>query len=500
MFRAVKRGGKQRRRGGRRGAILILVLWMLLILSLIGLSYSSSVRTSVSITANRANKVKARWYAKAAVERTIVELLDREEPNYYSETSGFYGDEESLADQPIGDGTFSLITGRRDENGRVIYGITDEAGKLNINTATEDALLAFPEITEEMASSLLDWRDEDSDLRVDGAEDDYYTTLDDPYYCKNREFQTLGELLLVCGWTRVDLYGEDTNGNGLLDPNEDDGERSLPLDDADGELDLGLVRFFTVYSYDKELNPNGEERLDLNSASQEELMKIEGMTEVQARSIVAWREKNEFKSLADLFDVTEAKQEQQQPGRGESGRTGGSSRSGSSSGGRGENSSEKSSTKGGTSSSSNNKSSGGTSGESGGSTSQQPPQKVFDFDQIAQIVDWVCVGTDDKVGRININTAPYEVLLTLPGMTESLAAEIITYRESSLGPFTLKGQLREVNGMTEEIFRQLIDHVTVQSYQFDIVAEGYEGDVTATIEAVVDIGTDPPRILYWHES
>jgi DNA uptake protein ComE-like DNA-binding protein len=493
----------------QRGAILILVLWLLLILSLIGLSYSSSVRTSLTITGNRSNKVKARYYAKAGIERTIAELLLLTD-GYYDELSGFYDDEARLANQPIGDGIFSLLSGRRRDTGEIIYGITDEADRLNLNTATEDALYGFLEMTTDMCDSLLDWRDTDSETRSDGAEDDYYQMLDDPYFCKNRDFQTVSELLFVRGWTPAFLYGEDANGNGRLEPSEDDGDRSLPLDDADGELDLGLGQFFTVYSHDRELNPNNEARADLNSATQEELQQIQGMTETQARSIVAWRGQQQFTSLAGLLNVTVAQQttqtQQNIPGMRTSQRRGTTLRPSTfQSSSLRQTSFQTSSLRQSSSRDSSLRQSSFTTSTlrmssrgQGGQTSQQGGQ-AFTYDQVCQIVDWVCVGSDDKRNRININTAPLEVLMTLPGVDESLANEIVTRRSSSQGPFTGRGDLSSVNGMTQEIFQGLIDYVTVQSYQFHIVAEGRSGEAKTTVEAVVDVATNPPKILFWRE-
>ena len=469
----------------------MLVLWLVLILSLIMLSYSTSVRTGVSITGNRASKVRARYFAKAGIERTICELTQVQD-FYYSESSGFYNDPARFANQVLGDGTFSLLTKKRDDLGNVIYGITDEAGRLNVNTATEDQLLSFPEMTTEMAESLLDWVDTDSDTRADGAEDDYYQMLDDPYYCKNGPVQDPSELSMVKGWTPVEVFGEDANENGRLDPNEDDGDVSPPLDDGDGELDEGLAKFFTIYSHDKEINPNGEARLDLNAATAEELQQIEGMTQSQAQSIVAWRNQKRFSSLADLLDVTVAQQDTSSGKGGPSGLRKSSQKTSSLR-------TSKASSSGGRDSSM--KTSSGGSGSSSGSGGQSgQTQNAFTYDQVVPLVDWVCVGTPDKRNRININVAPLEVLLTLPGMTESLADEILTRRESSQGAFTQRSELRDVNGMTQETFRGMIDDVTVQSYQFRIVSEGRDGETKTTIEAVVDLASDPPKILYWHES
>ena len=44
------------------------------------------------------------------------------------------------------------------------------------------------------------------------------------------------------------LYGEDSDLNGILDPNENDGDYSAPTDNRDGKLDVGLLAYFTVSS------------------------------------------------------------------------------------------------------------------------------------------------------------------------------------------------------------------------------------------------------------
>lgn len=485
----------------RRGAILILVLWLLVILSLIGLSFSTSMRVGVRITGNRASRIKARYYAKAAIERTVQELIDRLEP-YYGEMSGFYDDEEYYAAQPIGEGFFSLLTNQRNEDGYLVYGITDEASRLNINTVEEEALLTFPEITQEMAASLIDWRDDDWEMGLDGAEDDWYMALpEDPYPCKNAPFQTVTELLLVRGWTQVDLFGEDSNENGRLDTNEDDGEESAPIDDADGELDVGLAHFFTLFSSDLERDPNGEDRLALGNASEDQLMGIEGMTEQQAKSIVAWRGNNNFDSLGDLLDVTVA--EENDNNRNNQGAPNQTNRRDSrtirdgrdSSGGRSSSYRTRDQRSGGGGNNQNN----GNNQNQQGNQNQQSGQKAFSFEQAAQVLDYLCVDTQPKKNRININTAPYEVLMTIPGMTDDLAYQIVTHRESQ-GDFTARGALREVNGMTEDLFKEMIDHVTVQSYQFRIMAEGRHNDTKVVIEAVIDVSEQEPKLLYWKES
>ena len=75
-----------------------------------------------------------------------------------------------------------------------------------------------------LAGAILDWADEDSEISPNGAESEVYSLKDPERQCKNGSFETVEELLLVDGAEWDVLYGEDANGNGILDPNEDDGD------------------------------------------------------------------------------------------------------------------------------------------------------------------------------------------------------------------------------------------------------------------------------------
>jgi hypothetical protein len=74
------------------------------------------------------------------------------------------------------------------------------------------------------------------------------------------------ELGLVNGATWSVLFGEDANRNGVLDPNEDDGVRSAPWDNADGRLERGILDFVTVYSREPNMRSDGTARLNVNTA------------------------------------------------------------------------------------------------------------------------------------------------------------------------------------------------------------------------------------------
>lgn len=63
-------------------------------------------------------------------------------------------------------------------------------------------------------------------------------------------------------------------------------------------------------------------------------------------------------------------------------------------------------------------------------------------------------------GKVDLNTATAEELMTLPGIGEKRAADIIADREAN-GPFRTPEELTRVKGIGEGILEGLIDLVTV---------------------------------------
>lgn len=62
-------------------------------------------------------------------------------------------------------------------------------------------------------------------------------------------------------------------------------------------------------------------------------------------------------------------------------------------------------------------------------------------------------------GKISINTATLEELMTLPGIGEAKADAIIKYREE-VGPFQSIEELKEVSGIGDSIFDEIKESIT----------------------------------------
>ena len=64
-------------------------------------------------------------------------------------------------------------------------------------------------------------------------------------------------------------------------------------------------------------------------------------------------------------------------------------------------------------------------------------------------------------GPVNINTATVEELAALPGIGETIARNIVEFRQAN-GPFTSIEALDDVPGIGEKRLAQLRDHITVE--------------------------------------
>ncbi|MCX5659890.1 MAG: type II secretion system protein GspK [Planctomycetota bacterium] len=168
-------------------------------------------------------------------------------------------------------------------------GLMDESAKINLLTADADALARLPNVTAEMAAALIAYRSPAPDNNAansatqpasgamgtdasgssdsQGSGQDYYDSLPQPYLMPHGPLTSVDELLLVKGFTPAIVYGEDINLNGVLDPNENDSDATLPLDNGDGKLDTGLLGLTTIYSSDTDLDSTGKARININTVA-----------------------------------------------------------------------------------------------------------------------------------------------------------------------------------------------------------------------------------------
>lgn len=282
----------QRAGSGEGGFALFLVLWVLTLLAVIVGEFCHAMRTELNITRNYVEEVKGYYIGLAGANMAIAELVRKE---IFPEDEQGEGEKKEnplrinmdLAPMGFGDGSFVLRIG-------------NESGKIDLNSADEDTLrMVFDSqgLDEDQVAvivdSILDWKDEDDLHRANGAENDYYKGLDKPYRCKNADFDSPEELLLVRGISK-EIYL-----TGLKDI-----FTVIPLQ---GRAGAGLVPRRMPFGppgwAGRMRRMAGSKGVNINAAPRAMLRALPVMTDELAQGIEEFRKERDFKSPAEVAEV-----------------------------------------------------------------------------------------------------------------------------------------------------------------------------------------------------
>lgn len=250
-----------------KGIALLLVLWVLAVLMVIVFAFSFTTRVETHSIISFKEGVEREFIAQAGIERGIVEIL-------YNKR--FFNIPEKESWKLDG-------TPHRGEFGGGYYEvrIIDENGKVDINAAPDVLLKNLliqlglkNEESDAIVDAIMDWKDADDLRRLNGAESDYYMTLQNPYRAKNANFDSVEELIFVKGVTSELLYG--------------------------GEGRKGLIDFITVHSKSPQVS--------INSAPREVLLSVPGITQEIADNIISYRENRRITNPSEVGIPMESNQ------------------------------------------------------------------------------------------------------------------------------------------------------------------------------------------------
>ena len=202
-------------KNSEKGIVLLLVLWVITIMLSIILSFSFMSRTEALSTFSFTDGIRRDFLAEAGIARALVEMMYTEE---HIDDPLIDYEELWKPDGTVHEGQMS--------SGKFKVKITSEQGKINLNdeksvTNLLKNVLLNKNIPQEdvdgIIDSIIDWRDKDDLHRMNGAETEYYKSLEPPYKAKNANFELIEELLFVKGITEELFYGSDEWGRGLKD-------------------------------------------------------------------------------------------------------------------------------------------------------------------------------------------------------------------------------------------------------------------------------------------
>lgn len=423
-----------------KGLVIIAVLWMVVVLMVMCAILGRKSRLDMKICMARMESVRCKWACRAGIEKAMA-VMSEDDTENDSLLDVWSDNPEDFNDVALDQCVFTV---------RVI----DEASKLNINTATKEQLMGLPDMVEEIADAIIDWRDSDDTPSGAGVESGYYESLPYGYMAHNGSFRTIRELLEVKDVTEELFYGEDTNLNGRLDYNERDGQASPPADNGDDKLDVGWAAYLTCYTSGGSAGDTGQ--TSTGQAQQSSNQQQSSSNQQQNSGGQQQSSSNQQQSSGNQ----QQNSGNQQQSSGNQQQTSGNTQQ----------------------SSGNNQQSSGNGEQSSESTTQES-------------------------AKVNINTASDIVLAALlGGGDEALrtAQSIIAYRDTLDEGIEDISELTEQGVLNQDDFGQLENYITTSSNIFMIRCfatanrNGLSGTTLQT-EAVVDRSSTPSKILFWYQ-
>lgn len=259
------------------GFILIAVLWLLALFSIVALGYSRTTRNKSQEIINE--------LLLAQEDRLFDSGLEMAEFQYQLYVNNRARFLSSGLEDSLTSGQRSIMWYPRYEtyvlvmDSQELYVRVEPVGaRMALSAMTGDlwfAVLGACGIDDEeerlaIISAVADWQDGDSLLHLEGAEQEYYDTLNPPYACKNAPIENLEELMLVRGITPEIFYGTENKP--------------------------GLRHFLCM--------EGKSTKLDINSASPLAFDIVEDLTDEEIAEIIAMRQEYPIVNLAEVQELT----------------------------------------------------------------------------------------------------------------------------------------------------------------------------------------------------
>lgn len=509
-----------------KGLSLIAVLWIITILTILASEYMYSMQLEVRNARNWTDQMSAMYAAKGGFETALANLRN-DETEY-----------DSL-DEDWAEGYTGELNNCTFETK-----IIDESSLINVNTADEATIARAIEYCLMNNPSSEDMSDAERTAKAQELARNIV---------EKRPYRTPAEMAKATGMTPEILYGYTEQSERRSNTNENEEESNL----------IALIDITTVYSADKNVSNDGRKRVNINTADANQIQQgvnpqgKQIITQQEAQAIVDYREElnnqqnqqvqpqgqqamqggqaqlipgqqgqqqKGFSGIAALLDVPAISQQTLDAIRD---RITVSDEGGKQQGEPQEQQQKRININTASAEELRSLSDRIDDGIANSIINYRQNRQFNNIDELRQvkaisindlksIVDRVSISDDDIVkGKVNINTVSSELLRILPGMDEQKAEAIIARRESgtnqssrtftsqqnSQGPFNDVGQLLDIEGIDENTFRQIVDHITYRASTFRIESIGKSSDekVKYTCRAIIDRSGNDTEIRYWRQ-
>jgi general secretion pathway protein K len=258
----------------QRGSVIIIVLWTAVLLTVLVTAMASKVRLSAKTAFHNTEAVVQWANVMATVNQAYMELMLERMPRPVGEILPENEEGEIRIPAYRFNGQPLELSYPAEEN--MVVRIYDHAGKINLNRIPRrnmqlliekrlGGLDADPEEVQNFLAAWTDWTDLNDLVSLNGAEDEYYQSLDPPYRPRNNpELESVEEILHIRGF--AELF------------------EGVNLDAA-----------FTIYGNNRSVN--------MNLATREAMQLLPGLDDELIETIIAYREFDDINDRAELAEI-----------------------------------------------------------------------------------------------------------------------------------------------------------------------------------------------------
>ncbi len=469
------------------GISLVATLWIVVILTAVATEFLYSIHLEQRAKDNFVERTKLFYAARAGLEETITKIRDDETP-YDALSEEWASDLEGEIEESEGQ-TKTL---------KYKVKVTDELSKININEADEEMiqkLLALAGVEDETLAQTC--------AQAVTAERD------------KQKFRTVGDLARVLAGVEgitAEMATEMLYGSPETQAGEEEEEEAEESDMME-ETATPLAEIITVYAADKNVDAEGQNRVNINSANQQQLSQVQGengqqiLSQGEAQSIIDQRDQQQYNNIGELVNTPAVSQNMFNNIRNQI-------------------SVDDQENRVNINSASTNELQSLDGIDNGvaediiryrneqgqfNNVDDIQQAKVVNSDDMSTLADKLTTTDEQAVqGKININTASETVLALLPGMDEEKAGAIVQAREANQAASTEEeavpgfentAQLLEVEGIDQNTFGQIAGVITCRSYTFMIEAHGVgiDGKDIGYCMAIIDRTGDSIEIKMWRQ-
>jgi type II secretory pathway component PulK len=534
-----------RKPSASRGQALVPVIFVMLILTALAITFATSAHREIRASANFNTQTQRYFVELGAVNYAMSALAQT------SNNGATYGIVPSSADtdangwMQIGDAWVKIDA-------------TDTSGLIDLNTVTQTTLNQIPILQQnpDIVAAMIDWRTTSTTPSTNGAKSEYYNTLTPPYDSNNGPYDSVEQLLLVKEMTPTILYG--TPSGSVVDPSTLANQSSISAPGglgsagstasaagrnqptrqatttkpggmgsaagttmpgtttgtgtgtgtgtttaAVGDTDwtdiynastIPLAEMFTTVAWERNVASDGSPRINVNTAAVADLTGI-GLSSNLANAIIRFRTPattgtggspgtTKPGTTTTLTTPVKIKDITRQTTGGTTARPATSSPSGGPT---------------------------GTTGTTGGTTAGTTAYKTlgdllsvpgFTQTVMQQVADQLSIDAKAyHADMVNINTAPQEVLAAVPGMDHTTLQAILAYRQNGQA-FQSMNDFFSLQGLTRTQFQNVVGKLCTKSsfYRVRVRVRMPGQDTQYGVTALVQMTESGPQILQWKEA